>query len=457
MRATYRHSWGRFEQEVDSSGDRDRLEILFPDDSVQFPDQHFVCRRPDPAVLILQGDSQFALRFEDEGALGDFLANEMPTLADLASYCGSERPGETVLYATGNDTHIWLSCVYEDKHRWLGCAVRRPRFEDESDGVPAWPEIASFCASPNERRANKLWDRLVDSSRGLALPPDFPALMAELPSAGYERRMTVKLGPSVQWLVLMPFDLIARRRAGPMACIKEIEWIVTTKSLVKSAAERAEMIRDLSDVACLISHTVVILNDYGHHDADCHRATWLMTEILSLLSRVDLQLGGHIEAKTLRCIRNPTAGQLKAVLRSADTWYLFAGFHVEDGCWQLGGDGGTFAFDWLADGDLSHIRMLRAYHCNSVFDPEQPVFSGHSINARLLRAGARRVEGSTLRETHFTYIAHLLAVLCSSPGMQLLLHGASMERGKDLPAMLNDLSHLIHGSGGAATLQKEAS
>ena len=101
--------------------------------------------------------------------------------------------------------------------------------------------------------------------------------------------------------------------------------------------------------------------------------------------------------------------------------------------------------------------MLRAYHCNSVFDPEQPVFSGHSINARLLRAGASRVEVSTLRETHFTYIAHLLAVLCSSPGMQLLLHGASMERGKDLPAMLNDLSHLIHGSGGAATLQKEAS
>jgi hypothetical protein len=448
VQATYRPSLDRFELEANSGDERDELRIGLPRDD-GFVSLRTLVRRPShPTDLVLRdADLQLTIRFEDSGALLSFMAGQLPMVADLIGFCERAAPGEVVLVAAVVDSCMWLTCVYEEAGQWRGSAVCRRSFEEELDGRPSWTELGTFINSPNLRTAACLWELLSDSDRGLALPEDFPALVSALPSlVGGRRRMTVKLDSATQWIILLPLDLIARSDDSSMASIGEIEWIVTSKTLIRCGTERAEMVRDLSDLNTVIAHTVVILNDYRHYDENCHAATSLITELLRMLEHVDVQLNGRLWATGLRWLRNPSVSELRAVLQDPDTWYAFAGFHVVGNSWQLGGDGAPFPLDWLSEGDLSHIRMLRTYHCNSIFHSDRPTFSGHSINARLLRAGAGRVEGSTLPETHLTYIAHLRDVLCSSAGMYQVLLAKCMEQGRDLRAILEGLDSAVRGA-----------
>lgn len=79
--------------------------------------------------------------------------------------------------------------------------------------------------------------------------------------------------------------------------------------------------------------------------------------------------------------------------------------------------------------NLSHIRLMRIFHCYSVFDPDygEPADT-HSIVRFLLNAGAKRVEGGMGIEDYFDYLCSLLVLFCAPQGLKLILMGKCFER-----------------------------
>jgi hypothetical protein len=448
MRMIYHQGEDRFRQEAASDLSDGRFDVDFASLALGADGQtkagFEICSR-DPGRLMLENAHHLVeLDFESRDELDTFVAQRMATLADIVAACVGGGEEEAFLWVGHDEPSLWFICVRHGEGVWRGCAVRRKQLDAWQEGSICRRRIENYLLEPTEQSAEKLLGLLVDAHHGLGLPGDFPVLIASPPDEALYCRLTVKLEPDAEWLLLFPIDRLMRAdaRRAPAASA-EIEWIVTSKSLVRNAAQRREMLRDLSDLRIVLGKTVIILNDYKGFDESCLEATALVCELLDMLSSVDVQTNQSVETLGLRRLLNAGAEQIEQALRDPNTWYAFGEFHVVNGCWQLGHDAGAFPMDRFGEGELQHIKLLRIYHCNSVYDIDRSQLPRESITARLLRAGANRVEGSTLPEYHLTFIAHLLRLLCSPSGLRSILFAQSFEHGKDVHRLLKRLESLV--------------
>jgi len=192
--------------------------------------------------------------------------------------------------------------------------------------------------------------------------------------------LVVKVDTRSSWFLRFPLSVFNQLGIGALKPYHDVEWIVTDKTFFKYGAERDQIRRELGDLGLFLSNAVIILNTYNEYqeDAGCRIATEAIVEILRLLH--DIRLGD--QRLTLRWHLNPSAAEVRSLLLDTNTTYFFADFEASSGRWESG-EGKCLAWNRTAQGlairepidvdpdndDLSHIRLMRVFHCNSIFDP----------------------------------------------------------------------------------------
>jgi hypothetical protein len=284
------------------------------------------------------------------------------------------------------------------------------------------------------------------------------------PTARTERMLTVKVNPDELWFLRFPLSVFSQLRYGEWGAYKTVEWIVTNRGFVQYGRERAQMHMEVTQAARLLADSVVVINTYHEHGDNelCQQGTRLCLELLARLQQVEFPSG----PVSLRWYLNPTAEVLSRLLADRQTVYFFADFEASSGVWELG-DGPRL--DWSDPCEmtainapvlaaptasprqifplqydastLAHIRLMRVFHCNSVFDPfrasvgpREPA-DQHSLVRRLLEAGVQRVEGGMTEESLLDYQCALIELLSQSPQIKFVLRFKCLEAGLD-PAQL---------------------
>lgn len=295
--------------------------------------------------------------------------------------------------------------------------------------------FGAFHTQPDDDSARRLYQYLL-APHGLDLPSEFP-IFRKVESV-VNRHLTVKVGAGAEWMLLFPLNYFASRaHFGRLSDYEHVEWIVTPKSLLRNCRERRAIHSELSDIHTIVSRSCFIFNEYPHFGKqalapDYQELRALVEKVLSLLEDVSVvNKEGAMESLSIRWRKNPPPDEVARLFRDETIQYFFADFHVERGRWQIpSSDGSTKDFDLsqFKRGDLAHIRLMRVFHCNSVFDPYELREIDSSIVKRLLDLGASRVEGSTQREEYTDFLKSVLKTLAGADGLKPIVLGKSFER-----------------------------
>jgi hypothetical protein len=388
----------------------------------------------------VDGPIELALEFESASARESFLSTNGALLHDMAMTAADPRCDDALLHVALQGSLLWLACIRRLDGKWRGQIIAR---ELERSTDPTSPPLAvkNFLAGPREKQSRKVIHFLKDGEAGLGLPESFPLFLeADLAAAGHERRAVIKVDRSASWFLFIPIEQLAIAQVNrPVAWF--VEWVATDKSFQTVLAERVELHRGLQDAECLLRHTVVILNTYEKADftAEILELTDRAENLLGLLADVPFQIDGGEEELTLRVLRNPGLEELEAALRDPRTRFLLADFHTEEGVWHLGGGKGSFDLNRFEPGSLSHIQLFQVYHCHSMRNPSADCFHGSAVE-RLLRAGARRVEGSPFIENYVSYLERLVSFVSGHPALNFVMKLQAAVQGLDLARLLEKFS-----------------
>ena len=411
LRFTYSPATDVFERidswTVPSSAVRDRWEI----------------RQAGREISAVGSQCSIRIAFEDEPSLQAFVDDCWTVLVDIATTAASESSG-VLAWVGKRGANLWfLSIKCSDLGAWHGMAALR-RVQTSALEIVSSEPFAAFARFPTRANARHVFDFVTSSESGLRIPAGFPTFqpLGIAPSASLVRA-TIKIDRGNEWFLLMPIEIEGRVSA---------DWITTGKTFIRASAERRQVERELSDLANVLKHTVVIINTYPHFDEGCAEATRAVVEILKLLEHVDLQPNDGVGG--LRWYLNPASSTVERILRDEATRYVVADFHVEDGRWHTGG-GGTVSVESFLPGALAHVRLLRVFHCNSVFDPARLDSLGDSIASNLLRAGAGRVEGSCLRESYVSFLEEVVRIACKG-GMSQVFAAKCFEADRSPSSLL---------------------
>ena len=276
---------------------------------------------------------------------------------------------------------------------------------------------------------------------------DTPALSVE--TATPRRYLVVKVDRESLWFLRFPLSAFCQLGEGFLGRYVSVEFVVTAKSFQTHCLEREKLRRDLADVAKFLSGTCVVLNTYREfeHFAGCAEGTNAMLDLFGLLRSVQLNGAGQ---HSLRWYLNPSLSQARELLANTENRYLFANFEAASGVWETG-EGRSLS--WLqptptvatresleldADISLSHLDLMRVFHCFGAFDPYTPSVepaAHESIVAKLLSAGAARVEGGMTKETYLDFLHSLAMVFVSSAGLGFILRYKALEAGRSWDAI----------------------
>jgi len=378
--------------------------------------------------------SEILLAFESPASRNWFVEAHISRLMDLTAVCDDAGSGDAFLWLLADVEHLWLLNVARRNNKWAGVVLKRKRI-NLADSVT----MKAFMRRPTDENARNVIYLLVDMESGLELPKSLP-LFAELATWARSTppRLTIKLEPGCEWFLFVPLDHVSvDGRANEVSWA--VEWVVTAKSLTRNHLERKQMVHELSELRTLLRHTVLVINTYPHFEERWLEATGRVRALLRYLCDVEIQVGREFETHSLRVLVNPAAAEIEQMLRDPNTWYVFAAFHVESGVWQLGGDGGRFPLDQFEKGSLAHIRLMRVYHCNSLFDPANPMAIHDSIAGVLLRAGAARAEGSAFVENFPAFLRAVVGFVAEHPSLRLVLEQQLACEGSDLSQLLSQI------------------
>jgi hypothetical protein len=289
--------------------------------------------------------------------------------------------------------------------------------------------------------ASELLSYLGDHEYGMGLPTDFPFLVhSEWSVSG--TGMIVKVHPNCLWFLCFPLDYFTVFPGIP-GCYgrNRPEWIATGKPLSLHLMEKSTILKDLGHVHA--GKTLIVINDYsffhesGHYTALSHllrRGMDLTTEILECCANDCSEshpshsvIEEEIPFPNLfRWAKNPSAPKIRELLTDRDTWHVFANFHTVGQEWQTGGTGNAArSFNpgrEFPSGELSHIRLMRIFHCHSMGDSAElgDLLSNRAtLVQQLLQAGAWRVEGSYVEEDVIAFLVFVLRYLTGELGMQV--------------------------------------
>jgi len=399
----------------------------------------------NPGFWIVHGPHRMNISAEKSIDCRGFVNSNLAQLVGLVLGTLVSRGEEDFLWVGPKSAeNVWiLGLVWDDRNReWEGMLAEGSRQPDLARDF--W--ILDTEEDKEHRRsfARQLYSSLTDRS-GLRLPAGFPFCSDKtISNDSGTRQLTVKVDPSELWFLLFPIDHFCRFRYARFSLYREVEWIMTRqKTFIQNTLERSSIREELRDVRNFLNHSVIVLNTYSHFYQEptiresVEEGTNLVTEILSLLQDVTVE----DEVASLRWYLNPTRNEIIQELLDRDTRYFFANFHAEKGEWQTGdGKRGCWSEDpmiqregdrdFLKKGSLSHIRLMRVFHCHSVIDPYATGIHP-SIGVSLLHAGARRVEGSIMEENYLDYLCSLLHVMSQPQGLNIVLMGKCLERSKD--------------------------
>ena len=234
----------------------------------------------------------------------------------------------------------------------------------------------------------------------------------------------------------------------PFFIYREIEWVITDeKTLIQNLYERLTIQNELKKLKNFLKHSVIILNVDKKFDQEkdisekSREGTAIVRQILSLLQ--DVSVEGKI--LSIRWHLNPTEDILISELLNPDTRYFFADFHTEKGEWKIPGgkdNSGARIFKKLKKNTLSHIRLMRIFHCDSAARVD--TFEAKpSIVSLLLEAGALRVEGGIGGEDYIEYLCSLLYILHRDENLKLVLAGKCHETGTDFNVLIEGIKKFL--------------
>lgn len=386
-------------------------------------------------VKVNSGLGEICIKTQRPGDWQKFVNSNLRQLIGLLSAALMRKDREDFLWVEPTeDGKVWIMGIVwkNDTGYWEGMLTKCSR--QPSLDVDFW-----IMASERDKRkqaARKLFNSLIDKE-GLRLPKSFPFCSnALIPSQSRHRQLTIKVHPSELWFLLFPIDHFCQFEYGRFSLYKGVEWIITAeKTFIQNMYERMWIHDELQDIKNFLKHSVIILNTYQHFDQEpvvkekWSQGTNLLTGLLSLLENVEIEG----EVVSLRWYLNPDEDDIRSELRNTNTWYFLADFHAENGKWQTG-KGKWISFDSLEKGTLSHIRLMRVFHCHSL-GPADISGSHTPIVARLLDAGARRVEGNIMEESYLDHLCSLLGLLCQAEGLELILMGKCLEKSTDFNAI----------------------
>jgi hypothetical protein len=272
-------------------------------------------------------------------------------------------------------------------------------------------------------------------------------------SAG-KKLLSIKVDSAALWFLRFPLSAFCHLGYGGLAAYRDVEWIVTEKGFLRSCHERMVAEKELLDLSSVVRHSVVILNEYQKHDSKlCKSGTDLVVQLLSSLQGVQL----HTGTTSLRWYRNPSGPQVRGILLEPETHYFFADFESSGGQWEPGQgeyqswDRGRSQQRLISEGSpdqegitfegldhrLQHVRLMRVFHCNSIFDPYMVLIDGrepadhHSIVRRLLDCGVQRVEGGMTEESYCDYLCSLIYLFYRAEHFRFALRFKLLEGGID--------------------------
>lgn len=271
--------------------------------------------------------------------------------------------------------------------------------------------------------------------------------------------LRVKVHHSERWFLRFPLGIYIRKRYPGFASHSSCQWIVTERSISSVGQTQRQIEGELADTVAFFSGARFILNTYRHHEqcGDAHQiaeAFSLLVEVLEVLS--DINYSG----RTMKAhwFLNPPQKQLAEIFLNPESRFIFADFEAGGGVWSLGdgaphderpNHGGEFDLEALR-GRLSHIRLMRIFHCHSLFDPyvfKSNPLDDHTLGAQILATGAFFVEGSLTEEPVVDFVCSVLSFLLGREDVKFVLRMKMIVDLRDLRSLLRKINSLLTQSG----------
>jgi len=381
----------------------------------------------------------------------EFLTSHFLDVIGLITTFVVEPEGENILWIEPyDDESVWILGIVNKMNYWQGMLVKRAR-----------PELGSdyYLSGSYDRRhqARELLTKF-ETWLGTEFPFCFDVSKSE------RQLFTAKVNPNETWFLLFPLSHFCQFEFSYFRLFNEPEWIVSGKSFIQNTCERLQLQKELSVIENFLKHSVIIINNYSHWESKTIKRAQeginMIKDVLVHFNDIDFQNDAPI---SLRWYINPTHNEILNELLNPDTWYFFADFHVNNGVWQIGEGQRCSWFNSVSINqtetkenrqlfnldrkwDLSHHRLMRVFHCESVFNPYEidgvPA-DAHSIVRLLLKAGAKRVEGGMTIESFFDYLCSLFDLLCCDQGLGPILEGKCLEAGISFGGQIEKINNYL--------------
>lgn len=282
-------------------------------------------------------------------------------------------------------------------------------------------------------------------------------------SYGVKGHLIVKVDPDELWFLKFPMAMFCQFGLGNFSGYRAVQTIVTDRTVTQVSAMSAKVEAELASVETFLSGVYVVLNTYQAHlksFPELRDFSEFVIEIMKALSDVRFSTG----SRTLRWSLNPGADELREILLSSDTRFVFANFEADEGIWELG-DGPHDCWRSLTEtcgqrgepqprrefplgdltGKLGHISLLRVFHCNSIYDPYKascPADNG-TLARNLLLTEAWFVEGSLTKERYMDHLCVLLHLLLGRSDFQAILKANSRIGKADFSGWLDRANEIL--------------
>jgi hypothetical protein len=338
---------------------------------------------------------------------------------------------DLLLARSSTTRHIWLMSITWDGSVWSCNAV---------DLEASATVSTSYALSDPDEQLRDL----------AANHRYFMALAGDVLFGGAARRnervvLRIKVDRQNLWILRFAFGAFAKFQLRGFDAYKACQLIVTGRAVSEVATRQTEVEFELANIRTFLEGSYIVLNTYkSHTNAGTHEvakaALALLIEVFDNLQNLRFPSG----TLSLNWTMNPSATQLRTILLSPRTRFLFGDFEAAGGVWSLG-DGehrcsaacghsvkrdlaSVFDLSGLR-GRLSHIRLMRVFHCNSLFDPYragvEPADDA-TLAAALLATGAYFVEGSLTEESVVDCLCTILTLVLGRADVQAIMFAKSL-------------------------------
>jgi len=390
------------------------------------------------------GRMEIALESEEQWLR--FVNGKLAGLAELLASTVYGEDQEDLLWVEKSDGDLfWIFGLLHTDRGWTGVLVERrdPETKNESSLF-----FGAHDENERKREAGDLFELLEETLAGEEDSEEF-CLLTRKPYLDNtpKRELTIKLHRDALWFRFFPIDYFCASvcsNYGTLHRYWRVHWIVTEGSFPANTVQRRLLQSELSNLCTFLRHSIVILNVYpmvwrAKLLERAKRGTDLVGEVLSLFENVDITTDGNQETLSLKWYVDPGKEQVCQLLRDPNTRYVFGDFHVEskeeEDVWVIPGTKEGRGSEFInvsdfKDKDLSHIRLMKLFHCRSVYDFYESE-KQKSIVDKLLCAGAQRVEGSIVDAPYLPHVCSLLRILTSEEGYGLVSMGQCLAREVD--------------------------